>query len=455
MSEPPGSTRSGLAIVYIHGINSSERTWAQMRALVGRDRQIRGVRQYAPSYPTRVVELSPVRLIPDYANLSVWLATFIEKRVREDKVLLVTHSQGGLLAYYYLNGLLSGERSTSKEVVGFLPFACPHYGSEIALRTRNRLLRANPQEMALRPGNEELTDVVHNVESNWPALFRTPVRPVLGLSDGIVKSESAKGPWAAWDAVPGDHTTILKPPDRRDSRYLVLRDAILGAVPGMAKNSPESPSESEPTVNPRPDKRVRLLRKAEESCIAITRLIWPTFLDLVSPAGSPIPILSHRGLICGTEEPNTFLRLTLGAAFDRGVRARHANLAVLTGVDVARTSTTFTSDTTLPDLLYRLSADTRLGSDLAAPALKSLTHMFNSLADTYETHTDLTSVANMGSAKSLVGNYLVTDDGITDLRDPAYQESIFTRPQDSRFQVACDQDAADLDQARRIFDLFP
>jgi hypothetical protein len=92
----------------------------------------------------------------------------------------------------------------------------------------------NPQERSLRVLAKETAAAQNVVREKvagathiGPTECPIPIRCFWGLEDNIVLAQSAQGSYYEGSAIPGDHSTIIQPADKADSRYKEFKEALL------------------------------------------------------------------------------------------------------------------------------------------------------------------------------------------------------------------------------------
>jgi len=234
----PSSARR--LVVLVHGFGSSERCWSRLRELLAKDPRIAAAVDVETfSYPTSAFELRFLRRIPRLPEIANSLAHFLDagRRASYTDVTLVGHSQGGLVIHTYLAGKLrSGKAEELSRIREVILMATPHQGSTVvsALRKLVYTFAANPQELALRVHDPDVAEVlgevtqrIEAVQPGDPRGWPIAIRCFNGQQDRVVLEASARGSFAHWSSVKGDHSTILRPDDRDDPRYDLLADALL------------------------------------------------------------------------------------------------------------------------------------------------------------------------------------------------------------------------------------
>ena len=237
-------------ILFIHGLGgSAEGTWKQFPKLLRDDADL--VSQYEVKtfeYPTAIVGSKP-----SLATCATILKTEIENRHGSySDIALIAHSQGGLLARYYI-----AERINSKQplpVKRLLTFATPHQGSGLAT-----LLKWAPftsqQTEDLDP-NSEFMRALGIAWGQAKADTHVLTKYVVAAGDAIVGQVSAIGSWSpGYEVVGGDgHLAIVKPETADHTSFLIAKKFLLedGLQPGGVEADYTAPLLSLPFV-PRED----------------------------------------------------------------------------------------------------------------------------------------------------------------------------------------------------------
>ena len=226
-------------LIFVHGFGSSQACWNSLLALLQQDTRITGQFDWACfTYPTAWFSFNPLRRIPAIKEIAKSLREFIDSpRFYGRELILIGHSQGGLVIQSYMASLLqAGEGGKLSALRQVLLIATPNLGSTLfsPLRKLLSLISPNPQERSLRVLNPEIAAISHVIQERvirakegsadaWPV----PVHCFYGLQDGIVLEASACGVFDTVTPLDGDHFTILQPADASDNRYLELVEALL------------------------------------------------------------------------------------------------------------------------------------------------------------------------------------------------------------------------------------
>jgi hypothetical protein len=229
-------------VVFVHGIRSSARAWDTFIRLIKADPELGAVvRPHPFEYSSRLFNLRPDRRIPDIDDIADRLDTYLSTPdlVDAGSIVLVTHSQGGLIVQRSLIRMLrAGRGHELARIKQISMFACPNSGSQFLLPLRRLpMIRRNPQVKGLRPLDRMVTetqqallhDVVHavGVSANQ---CHIPISSYGGVEDKIVPPHIAKSFFIFGGTVTGDHSTIIRPKDANTDSYQVLRRDLLVAA---------------------------------------------------------------------------------------------------------------------------------------------------------------------------------------------------------------------------------
>jgi pimeloyl-ACP methyl ester carboxylesterase/tetratricopeptide (TPR) repeat protein len=230
--------RQPVDVVFVHGVLSSHEVWDDFIRLIDRDPELNYfVKTHRFQYESRLTELRWTRRIADIDDLADLLSVYLTTELAGDRLLvLVTHSMGGLIVQRYLARTLArGGGQDLRRIKRILMYACPNSGSEFLLQARKRLIRIpNPQELALRPLNRQITETqqavlrdVVNAEGYTQNKCHIPIFAYGAANDNIVKPYVAKGAFPDAAVVDGDHFTIVQPKSTDAMSYRVLATALI------------------------------------------------------------------------------------------------------------------------------------------------------------------------------------------------------------------------------------
>ncbi|MET8654017.1 alpha/beta fold hydrolase [Nocardia aurea] len=239
--EGSGSPEPTAAVIFVHGLFSSGETWADMRARIAEDLELAPIYDVLPwDYYSPKIRFNPLRAVPKYSVLALKLRTFVEKKAAKyERIVLVSHSQGGLIVQRYLAGMVHDGRARElARVRAFVMFACPNSGSELGIALRRVAKFWNqPQERELRPINEHVTaarrsvlDNIQNATENDDYHWHIPISVYAGESDGIVTVTSACDVFGDVGVLPGDHFSIISADSAAAESYVALRSHLVAAI---------------------------------------------------------------------------------------------------------------------------------------------------------------------------------------------------------------------------------
>jgi pimeloyl-ACP methyl ester carboxylesterase len=241
-----------VTVAFVHGLFSGEQAWDPMLSVSATDEWFRrSVAVERFGYATPLLRTSPLRRIPDLADIASSLREWLRGLRAGGPVVIVTHSMGGLVVQRFLaDRVRAGRLDELSGIAGVVMFACPNQGSEI-FRTLRRSMPfwQHPQERQLRPLNAEVTAaqqvvlerIVHAASAEAPGRH-IPIWAFAGESDGVVLSQSAT---FVFDdeycfTVPGDHSSIIRPQSTADRSYTAMKRAVQEALAQHAAAAAEA-----------------------------------------------------------------------------------------------------------------------------------------------------------------------------------------------------------------------
>ncbi|MFK0117757.1 alpha/beta fold hydrolase [Streptomyces sp. NPDC090994] len=251
-------SRTTVHVVFVHGLFSSVEVWDQFRKLLAADEALRGVVAHCFPYGSRKIKIRPDRAIAEYDDIADSLRTYLRVQIpRTGRVVLVSHSQGGLIVQRFLARTLHEAQGPAlSRIAQIVMFACPNHGSTFFLSLRRSLFFwRHPQERQLRPYQRDVLETERtvmraivgadrNTESGW----HIPIQAYGGTEDAVVPAREARGVFPDGATVPGDHFQIVQPADHDSASYRVLRDVLLELL--EAEEEPTAPGPA-PAVPPR------------------------------------------------------------------------------------------------------------------------------------------------------------------------------------------------------------
>ncbi|KAA8877317.1 hypothetical protein F3087_44910 [Nocardia colli] len=231
-----------VVLVLVHGIDSDGHCWDRMIELLNGDDKLDGNFSITNfEYPTGKVEWNLKRSFPNIATIARGLATTLKETVPPQlPIVFAAHSQGGLVVQRYLAQQLDAGRGEELwRVKRVLLFATPNSGSEYASMLRKFAGRfvSHAQEIELKPIAEQVTDtqskLFDRVVSATAATSTTvpiPFEAYAGLSDKVVKHTSATFVFPFRGALPGDHSSIIRPDNRGSEIYRIVQGRLLNQI---------------------------------------------------------------------------------------------------------------------------------------------------------------------------------------------------------------------------------
>jgi pimeloyl-ACP methyl ester carboxylesterase len=225
-------------VIFVHGFRSGPECWDRLVGLLDDNPRFRdSFHRQKFEYQTRWFRLSFLRRIPSLKEIADQLKTFLELEENRayERVILVGHSQGGLVIQSYLAEELNNERGAALGRIVQAIFICtPHLGSTLFSGLRRLLFWLNPQEHSLRVLNEEISVVnrtvlerIENATVSDKTHRQIPIKCFWGDQDAVVLPASAKGQFENVTALSGDHFSVLRPAGATDQSFLRILEALL------------------------------------------------------------------------------------------------------------------------------------------------------------------------------------------------------------------------------------
>ncbi|WP_189383069.1 alpha/beta hydrolase [Streptosporangium nondiastaticum] len=291
-------------LVFVHGLFSSAKVWSAFRQLITTDDELSGwvhVRCFA--YDSPFVRLRPDRRVAETDDIADHLSTYLATELADaESIVLVTHSQGGLVVQRFLSRkLATGKGRDLMRIKHFTMFSCPNTGSGFFLTVRKALaLWRHSQERQLRPFDRAVTEAQRSVLTGVVHARRhgdqecpITVQAYGGSMDNIVPAVVARGVFPEGGVIPGDHFSIVQPVDHRAASYLTVRAALLSV--GHAQPEPRraaatvTPSQQhgDYTVSPPFAKLEGKLKGKEQNRLVarVTSSAWPQKVHVLAGLG--------------------------------------------------------------------------------------------------------------------------------------------------------------------------
>lgn len=228
--------------IFVHGFNSDPSCWDALTSLLESDPAVMAsfdLMKFAYQSKVTFGWLNPISRLPEYGDIVKRFERFVEDSLTSAyaELYLVGHSQGGLIIQEWLVRQLNDGRGRQlRRVREVLMIATPTLGSNIAYEARRVLfgLVRNPQEARLRAFNSQVAETrraiekqVMNATTCDDRTCPIPIIAFYGTEDNVVLSASAEASFDLCVALNGNHTSIIRPGDQADERYVRVRNALL------------------------------------------------------------------------------------------------------------------------------------------------------------------------------------------------------------------------------------
>jgi len=215
------------AILFVHGLGGDRNTWGNFKNLIDEDERLEYA-SYFYEYPTGIIRIPIIQ--QEYGSmheLSDGLATYIDVILDAyDEIVLVGHSLGGLIIRHYLLNQKTIHKTTKIAKVIF--YAVPQDGSNLA-KINCLISWKHPHLEQLCKNSSFLTQLNQEWEAahmNHNYLFEI----VIAGEDGIVDKGSVTANFHQIEPKivnQKGHITVVKPRDRDDLSFRILRDFLL------------------------------------------------------------------------------------------------------------------------------------------------------------------------------------------------------------------------------------
>lgn len=317
------------AVVFVHGLFSSPAVWNDFREVLSKDRAVS--ERYdllCFDYVSPKIRLSVLRRAPDFDLVADKLRGFLtDPPLQYERLVLVSHSQGGLVVQRFLSRMLSEGRGRElARIRGIVMFACPNNGSDLLLLLRKTLppVLGNRQLRELRPLSDQVTETQRRVlqrivNSPFVADDRCPIPLTVyaGEEDNIVRPASAKSVFPDAFVLPGDHFSIVRARSNNRSAD-ALKSRLLHALEAPFPSSQAKPDEG----GLRPELPQGYLSSAtthDPIAIRIKSQEQPVQVVL---HGGPVELLRNVDIIVSSE--NTYFEMSQSFKASTSARLRRA-----------------------------------------------------------------------------------------------------------------------------------
>lgn len=228
-------------VVFVHGLFSSAEVWTSFTQLIAEDPELVDVVTVRCfEYDSPVIRLRVDRRIAEIDDIADRLRTYLSTDLADaESIVLVTHSQGGLVVQRFLARMLwNGKGRDLARIKQIAMYACPNSGSEFFLSVRKlAFFWRNPQERQLRPFDRAVVEAqqtvlrsVVNAQGCTDTECRIPIAAYGGMSDNIVPPVVSTWMFPSNGIVEGDHFSVVRATSSDASSYRVLKAALLAAA---------------------------------------------------------------------------------------------------------------------------------------------------------------------------------------------------------------------------------
>jgi tetratricopeptide (TPR) repeat protein/pimeloyl-ACP methyl ester carboxylesterase len=248
-------------LVTVHGFWSAAATWDKLVAELAGDKDLEGFRHHPFEYDSPKkprFPFSPTR-IPSLDDVAGTFKTEYSVKLSDaDNIVIIAHSQGGLIVQRFLwQMLIAGRGRDLARLRLVVLLACPIGGSQYLQTVRKVLGFGNhPQAGNLGVLDEWNADVqsyvlqhVVNADQTDDHNCRIRFRVYAGASDNVVTAGSAKGAFPDADMLPGDHSTILDPAAPGNRTAAAIKRDLLTVLPQPPIGTPTPQSRSSQPLN--------------------------------------------------------------------------------------------------------------------------------------------------------------------------------------------------------------
>ncbi len=232
-------------VIFIHGFQGNAfNTWNDFAELIKLLPEFNEWDMLSFNYPTSLKPGIPFwSNFPGLQVLSDLFKSFLGKLNKYEKITLVAHSMGGLIAQRVLLDIENNDPLKFKNVKHVILFGTPSNGLEktLALRLWNHQVR----DMYVK------SEFILKLRRDWKAFFNNGLpftfKTVAGLEDNFVPLKSSHGPFPeeSRELAPGNHIDIVRPiPANRCSADILIENITTErALPPVTQTSGNSIAE--------------------------------------------------------------------------------------------------------------------------------------------------------------------------------------------------------------------
>ncbi|MFG3082152.1 MULTISPECIES: alpha/beta hydrolase [Streptomyces] len=223
-------------VVFVHGLFTTTEVWDQFRKLLAADDDLRRVAVHCFPYESPGRVLRGDRVISAYDDVAKLLDDYLRVQIPPTgHVVLVSHSQGGLIVQRFLTRTFGEGRGFAlNRIAQIVMFGCPNNGSPAVHPARRVPFPVRQvQERALRTYRREVVETREAVmrtvgsrerkaENNW----FIPIHAYGGSEDEVVSAQEAVAEFPVGATVPGGHLQIVQPRDHGSASYEAVKQTL-------------------------------------------------------------------------------------------------------------------------------------------------------------------------------------------------------------------------------------
>ncbi|MES4882842.1 alpha/beta fold hydrolase [Streptomyces sp. NBC_01723] len=248
-------------VVFVNGLFTSADLWDQFRKLLAADDDLRRVAVHCFPYESPVRMLRRERVISAYDDAAKLLDDYLRVQIPPTGlVVLVSHSQGGLIVQRFLTRTFGEGRGFAlNRIAQIVMFGCPNNGSPavhparrvpfLVRQAQGRALRTYRREVVAT--REAVMRTVVRAERSTGSNCSIPIHAYGGSEDEVVPAQEARAEFPVGATVPGDHLQLVQPRDHRSASYEAVKQTLTRilaakAAQPTAAGEPTMPSQLQP-----------------------------------------------------------------------------------------------------------------------------------------------------------------------------------------------------------------